>query len=228
MSIYSINNIKTNNTANLSADLTAIACLDEKIQTVAQRIIAANQELNSVKTELRQIKPKVDDQELKSYGFSEESIAFMKKVPSEHQDRASELKTKKDALKTLVAANHEYLTHYEQKLKKCIAAFDKAYPNYRIDQISAKVALAQAERKDIMMDVSLSQGRGVSLTQMGPSSTVPWQERAERIFERALSYQGIKDLYLEAMLAPYPKTGETGPWKLWLAKNNEPPLSCAT
>ena len=230
MSILKVNNSKTDISRNLHLDLTEISCLDEKIHGLAHKIVSANQELEHVKAELKNIKPsKVDEKTLISEGFSDDFIRFFlrSQVPSQElQNKISELKAQKEGLKTLIAANHEYLSHYEQQMKKCTAVFEKNFPHFKADQISAaREKVKTTDSKDIpIMPIRIPQ-RGVGLMEVFPLdgnldlSRLGLQERGQRIFERAMSYYRIKTLYLEAVLTPDGITGVTGPWILLLTND---------
>lgn len=230
MSISDININEADDAQNLHVDLTEISCLDEKIQTLAHKIVSANTELKSVKAKLKNMKFVGDRKTYTNLGFSKKDIEVLMSIPQSplYLDQLSELQAKKEALKTLIKANHEYLSHYEQQLKKCVTVFEKNHPHYKASQISA----ARGNIKAVGLDIDtlktsiLIPQRGVGLMELIPLHEsenllrLDLQERGQRIFERAMSCQSIKNLYLEAMLTPDPETGETGPWVL-LLRNSE-------
>ncbi len=215
-------------------DTIELSCLDEKIQRLMHKIVYASDELKEVEARLREIKPEpVNEQELISFGFSKRAIEFLKTPPQDPQllHEISKLEDKKEAFQTLLDANHRCLAHYEQQLKHCTEVFHKTYPSYKIDQISA----AQAEINERVGNIH---NETIDLPQkgIGLMETVSFEEnqnrflsalqaRSQRIFEKAMTCQAIKTLYIEAMMTGNPSTGQTGPWCLQLLPNASKLLS---
>ena len=227
MSIYGINNNEPSCPEGYVADKNEITFLDEKIQTVIRKIDQTKQELNEVKKQLWLIDPALVGQErcfidsLK-YGFL--TLVTGCAYGEAEKAKVVELLRKKEGLESLRAANHEYLGHYEQQLKKCEKAFEKYQP-YLEKQARAYVEnLAKASGQQPHEIIYGASPAGISISQIGPlgaSENVPalteYNERAQKIFEKAMSFSLIKELYIEAMLTPDPLTGEIGPWALQLS-----------
>lgn len=129
----------------------------------------------------------------------------------------------------ILEKNHNKLTQYNNQLKEHQKKFVQSN-NTRFEFQLSKYEI-QAEKKDAieLRDELIFSERvyTISLHKIHPigyaldPEFIARQERAEKLFQRAMSSKHIKDLYLEAMLTPHSQTKAIGSWLLLFKSDKE-------
>jgi hypothetical protein len=227
MTINSLTNVKPLQSGNQHFDATEISCLNEKVHTLMRKISATNKELSEVKRELRNFDPALVGEQnyVKSAGILGAAVncfLFLSYGIGKmgREGKISGLLFKKEALEKLRDVNHNWLEHYEQTLRKCETVYEQQYgqdlmpPEFYQSLLPEGTDIKEAFfctdcQHGVQLLKTLPVGMGTNLEFLNA------EERAQRVFERAMSCRVIKDLYIEAMLTKDPITGATGaPWTL--------------
>ncbi len=196
-----------------------ISDLDQNIQTLIQKINKANKELIEIDKKLSKIDPSTGIIGGFKYFFS--STADKQNI--------NELKIQKAALESFRESNHEALSYCEQQIKHYEKAAEKNQSSNSILMPYCEETFA--DKGTLLIQAPTMIDHGISAAYLAPIGLggdpilMKLTKKAQGIFQKAISCRMIKDLYIEAMLTPHPKTGETGPWKFFLLDNDNIPES---
>lgn len=134
----------------------------------------------------------------------------------------------KAALEQEREKQHNKLTQYDQAAIACAAELDEFLdtlenPTPANETILDKTQLNEEDPNILTYDTILSV-RTSPVKPVGAGKTLEFiqgNERAQQIFERAMSSKYLKELYIEAMLTPHPETKKIGSWLFILKKKED-------
>ncbi|MGD0665788.1 MAG: hypothetical protein ABSA17_08725 [Rhabdochlamydiaceae bacterium] len=199
--------------------------LKNKIASKMQKIVAANREIDALDLELRRY-------DIEWLRFTQNPT--FRSLPdiaanswnlwhsSSREKYASDLRLKKMPFEAVKEKNHEKLARYEEAYKTEMPPLDlsPSAEDARLIEIFKEKDIHPTLHYIGITLPCISLTKYISIGLGANPEFIERQDRAQKLFEKAMSCRAIRELYMEAMLYKDP-TNRTGSWSLFFRHAHE-------